>query len=384
MRAILVNIIILFAIILQSCAQANYEKTRQKILDRFEKRVMKDKGTGSSLLLVHSDSLDIHWNIAVSKDHDNKINEDQPCHYASVGKTITSVMISILYEKGLIDFNDHISKYLDEDILEGLHVYKGTDYSEEILVRHLLNHTSGIADYYTDKDDSGVSIMDLMLKEPDRFWTPLETVNWTKKRLKPHFPPGKGFHYSDTNYQLLGLIIEKITGKPMHESLHEYIFRPLEMNNTWQMFYSEPEIKSQYPMVDLYYKGLNLSKARSISIDWAGGGIVSTTEDLLKFIKALANNKIIKEETFDKMKDWADFGPGIKYGYGIMKFRFITMPKKYEIWGNSGSVGSFMYYNPSMDVYMIGTFNKLNCHRAPIVFIIKALGEIDKLANLKN
>jgi D-alanyl-D-alanine carboxypeptidase len=383
MKSILIKVLIL-AVFMHSCAEYDHTKTKQKVLERFAKKVNSDKKMGSALLLIHSDSLNIHWKTAVSKDPAKQISEDQPTHFASIGKTITSVMISILYEKGFIDFNDHITDYLDNDILEGIHIYKGKDYSGEILVSHLLNHTSGIADYYLDRDDSGICLMDLMLKEPDRFWTPLETVNWTKERLKPHFAPGEGFHYSDTNYQLLGFIIEKITGKPLHEALHENIFRPLGMYNTWQMFYSEPEIESPYPMVDIYHEGLNLSEAKSISIDWAGGGIVSTTEDLLKFIRALANNRIIKKETFEKMKDWQQFGPGIKYGYGLMKFRFFTMPAKYEIWGNSGSIGAFMYYNPSMDVYFIGNFHKVNCHRAPVVFIIKSLKEMNKLSEVQN
>ena len=362
----------------QNFSQVKTEKTKQKIFDKFEKRVMSDKKIGDALLLIHSDSLHIHWNTAVSKDKANQINKDHPYHFASIGKTITSVMISILYEKGLIDFEDNIAKYLDKDIIEGLHFYKGIDYSNEILVRQLLNHTSGIADYFFDKSKDGIRLVDLMYKEPDRLWTPVETINWAKQNLKPRFAPGKGFHYSDTNYQLLGLIIEKITGKPLHKVFHEHIFEPLEMNNTWQYFYSEPKEASPRQIVNIYYKDLNLAKAQSISMDWAGGGIVSTSEDMLKFIKALVNNEIIKNETFDKMKDWARFGPGIRYGYGIMNFRIIFMPKKYEIWGNSGSIGAFMYYNPSMDVYMIGSFHKWNCQRLPIMFILQTLRRINK------
>ncbi len=377
MQTIIISLI-LNIMTLQNFSQVKTEETRQKIFDKFEKIVMSDKRIGDALLLIYSDSLNIHWKTAVSKDETSKVDKDHPYHFASVGKTITSVMISVLYEKGLIDFEDRISDYLDADILEGLHVYKGTDYSGDILIRQLLNHTSGIADYFFDKSKSGIRLADLMYKEPDRFWTPVETINWAKQNLKPRFAPGKGFHYSDTNYQLLGLIIEKITGKPLHNVLHGYIFESLEMNSTCQYLYSEPKEATPTQIVDIYYKDLNLSKAKSISMDWAGGGIVSTSEDMLKFIKALANNEIVKKETFDKMKDWAHFGPGIRYGYGIMNFRMVFMPGKYEIWGNSGSIGAFMYYNPSMDVYMIGSFHKWNCQRLPITFILKTLRRINK------
>jgi CubicO group peptidase (beta-lactamase class C family) len=221
--------------------------------------------------------------------------------------------------------------------------------------------------------------MDLMIKDPDRFWTPIETIDWTKQNLKPFFAPGNGFHYSDANYNLLGLIIESITQKPMHESLSKYIFDPLGMDDTYQLFYSEPKSRNKQPMVNLYYNDLNLVKTKSISLDWAGGGIVSTSEDMLKFISAIKKHQIIKKETFEEMKDWAKMGPGLYYGYGLMNFRFMLTPKKYDIWGNSGSIGAFMYYNPAIDVYMIGSFHKLNYHAPPIMFIVRTLKKLNKL-----
>ena len=340
---------------------------------------MRNRKVGSSLLLIHSDSLGIHWKTSVDKDPAADVHPDQPYHFASIGKTITSVMTAILYEKGMIDFDDYIAKYLDKDIIRGLHIYKGQDYSGEIRVKHLLNHTSGLADHYTDKTADKVCLMDLMIKDPDHFWTPMETIEWTKQNLKPFFTPGNGFHYSDVNYNLLGFIIESITQNPMHESLSSCIFDPLGMDDTYQLFYSEPKSKNQQPMVNLYHNNLNLTKARSISLDWAGGGIVSTSEDMLKFIRAIKQYQIIREGTFKKMKDWVKMGPGLYYGYGLMNFRFMMTPKKYDIWGNSGSIGAFMYYNPSMDIYMIGSFHKLNYHAPPIMFIVRTLKKLSKL-----
>ena len=114
------------------------------------------------------------------------------------------------------------------------------------------------------------------------------------------------------------------------------------MQHTYQIFYSEPKVKSNSPMVDLYHNGINLSKAKSISMSCASGGIVSTTEDMLKFHKAIVENKIIKKETFEKMQDYAKMGPSFYYGYGIMNFRFMFMSDKYHILGNSGSIGAYI------------------------------------------
>ena len=153
------------------------------------------------------------------------------------------------------------------------------------------------------------------------------------------------------------------------------------MDDTYQLFYSEPKNKRKQQIVNLYHNGLNLSKATSISLDWAGGGIISTSEDMLKFIKAIKENQIISKVTFIKMQDWARMGPGLYYGYGLMNFRFMMSPKDYDIWGNSGSIGAFMYYNPAMDIYMIGSFHKLNYHAPPIMFIVRTLRKLKKLYN---
>ena len=299
----IVSFIILAIMVTQVKSQTVSEKFKSKIITDFEKRVCGNKSNNTGILLIHSPSLGVHWKTAVHPDSNVSVSPDQPFHYASIGKTVTSVIVSILYEKGLIDFDETISKFLDDSILAGLHIYKGVDYSKEIKIRHLLNHTSGLPDHYLDKNNEGVCLLDQMISDPEHFWTPIETINWTKQQLKPKFKPGSGFHYSDTNYELLGLIIEKVTGKNFSQCLHEYIFEPLEMQHTYQIFYSEPKVKSNSPMVDLYHNGINLSKAKSISMSCASGGIVSTTEDMLKFHKAIVENKIIKKETFEKMQD---------------------------------------------------------------------------------
>lgn len=373
-----ISLMLIISLMITAKAQQPFTTAREKIFKRFETIVQKDPKMSTGILLIHSDSLNIHWKTAVNGDTTVNTHPDQPYHFASIGKTTTAVMIGILHEKGLIDFNDPINKYLDKTIIQGLHVYKGREYSDQLLVKQLLNHTSGLPDYYMDKAANKQRLLELMLSDPNRFWTPQQTINWSKEHLQPKFKPGKGFHYSDTNYQLLGLIIEHITGLPLHEAYQQYIFDPLNMQQSYLIWHSEPKSPSIYPMVDLYHGNLNLSQAKSISMSWASGGIVSTSEDMLKFLKAIVNHKVITEKTLYKMQNWVKMAPNIRYAYGLMKFRFLMMPKKYDIWGNSGSIGAFMYYNPAMDVYTIGSFHKLNCQVQPIYFIFKVLRTINK------
>jgi CubicO group peptidase (beta-lactamase class C family) len=360
------------------------QKAESKVQSLLEKTVNKNQELQHGILLVHSDKLNIHWKFAYGTVDKGKkpITEDHTYHIASIGKAITSAMISKLYEEGKISYDDPIKTFLSDDILKDLHVYEGKSYSDVILVRHLLNHTSGIADYFEEQPEKGKSILELAVYEPDRFWTPVETIQWAKDNLEAHFPPGEGFYYSDTGYQLLGLIIEEITGKPMHESLHEYIFDPLNMNHSYQLFYSKPIDKSPYPIADFYLDQDEVSTYRSVSVDWAGGGIISNTEDLLLFHQALVNNTLLKEETFNKWEDWAEFDRGIDYGYGLVSLKFKEMmfflPDKLNMWGNWGSTSTYMFYNPVYDIYVIGAFNQTKFVKKQVQFMIKVINIVSK------
>ena len=335
-------------------------------------------------VVFYSDRLNIHWKFAVGTvgKEQKPITEDHTFHIASIVKTITSALIGKLYEEGKISYDDPIKKFLSDDILKDLHVYKGKSYSDEILVRHLLNRTSGIADYFEEQPKEGKSIIELVIDEPDRFWTPVDTIQWAKDNLEAHFPPGEGFYYSDTGYQLLGLIIEKITGKPMHESLHEYIFIPLNMDHSYQLFYSVPAVKSPYPVADIYMDQNEVSTYQSASVDWAGGGIVSNTEDLLLFHQALVDNMLLKEETLNKWEDWAEFDRGIDYGYGLvslkMKEMMFFLSDKLNMWGNWGSTSTYMFYNSVYDIYVIGAFNQTNFVKKQAQFMIKVISIVSK------
>jgi CubicO group peptidase (beta-lactamase class C family) len=307
----------------------NNKEAESLISELFKSKVKKDPKIRNAFLFVHSDKLGIHLNLAEGVTQGSKSNPNQPYYIASIGKLFTSVLIGILVEKGKISYEDEIFNYVDDELLDNLHVYKGKDYSREIKIKHLLNHTSGLHDYFSDKPKGSKPMLDIILSESNRFWTPREAIIWSKENLKSHFPPGEGFHYSDTGYLILGLIIEKVTSRPFHNALLDYIFRPLKMDKSFLAYYSKPLKKIEFPIAELYANDKNVTNYVSLSIDYAGGGIISTSDDLFKFMKALVNNELIRGDTFQKMKDWAGFFNlffiGIDYGYGLMSFKTIPI-----------------------------------------------------------
>ena len=102
------------------------------------------------------------------------------------------------------------------------------------------------------------------------------------------------------------------------------------MNQTYMIQHSEPVIKKEYPVADCFLHNKNVTQDIRLGMDETGGRIVATTEDLLKFMKALVCYKLLRKESMEKMKDWAKFFIGIDYGFGIMNFKHIPllMPKR--------------------------------------------------------
>ncbi len=356
------------------------QQIREKIENSFRERARKDKKVKNAYLLVQSDKLGISLNIAEGSTGDMPAHPSQPNHMASVGKLFTSTLISILYEKGRLDFDDSIARHLDPELMDGLHVYKGRDYSADITVRHLLMQTSGLSDVF-------FIMWEKMAKDPEFRISPREAVIWGKKNLKPAAVPGKKHLYTDTNYYLLGLIVESITGKKFHQVMHEYIFDPLGMEHAYMHGISRPKREPEYPAAKLNIKDTDVDSLKWVyEIDYAGGSVVAPLEEFLTFIRALRTQKLIKTETLNRMiSDDVKMGLpaiGFNYGYSIWKMMPVPliMPKKFSCWGCVGVTGAFMFYHPETDSYIIGTFNDFSYRSKALQFMVrKVIKELLKL-----
>ena len=272
-----------------------------------------------------------------------------------------------------------MSRYLPEELIQGIHVYKGKDYSHEITIKELLSHTSGIADYYTEKPKGGKSLFDMFLEEPKRSWTVDQTIERARKDLEPNFPPGTDTSYSDTNFQLLGKVIEAVTGKPLHIVYTNFFFRPLGLKHTWLTGRSEPLITPSSAPADIFYKDMIITNTRSNGAYWADGGIVSTAEECIVFLKALNEGRIISRDTLKLMHNWHKLQFPLQYGYGTMYFKlpwFITKVMKVPpLWGHSGS-GSFLYYSEDLNLYMAGSINQVESKTKPFRLMLSVMKAI--------
>jgi D-alanyl-D-alanine carboxypeptidase len=315
----------------------------------------------SAVVLVKGPAMEHRTAIGMADPtRDIAMKTDDQFYLASTSKMMTATIIMKYVESGEIGLDDHIADYLPDSILQGLHTMDGRSYESEITIRQLLNHTAGLADAFHDD-----RFIQLMIDQPDKFWYPIDVIDYIKENLAPRFPPGEGWKYSDTHYNLLGLLIEKLSGRSLSEAFHELLFNSLGIMHTYRIYYEEPRRKYPDRAPSRWYRGdLDCSEMRAITADWAGGGLYSTVDDLYSFINAFVENRIFANPaTRDSMMQWIPAMEGIDYGFGILRISLdledSLMTDAGYIWGHHGASSAFMYYWPMKQIYFCGTFNQM-------------------------
>ena len=300
------------------------------------------------------------------------MTKDTPIYIASVTKLYTATVIMMLFERGSIALDDRIAKYLPRAIVEGIHVYAGTDYSNQITIRELLGHRSGIADYYAEKAHDGKSLFDEFLEDPTRRWTVTETIERAKHDLRPNFAPGTGTSYSDTNFQLLGILIERVTGNPLQAVFEELIFRPLGLAHTWLVGFPRAQSPSPAP-ADVFLGNTNVTTVRSNGSYWADGGMVATADEMVGFLRALKDGRLIRKDTLAVMHDWRRWKFPVRLGLGTICValplplaKLAGMPR---MWGHAGSTGAFLYYVADADLFIAGTIGQIESRLKPLLLV---------------
>lgn len=281
---------------------------------------------------------------------------DQKYLIASVTKLFATTVLLNLIAEGKISFEDKISIYLPKEYIEGLHVYKGIEYSDKLTIKHLMTQTSGLPDYFTESTKDGVSGVKLL--KQDLILTLDETVNRTK-RLPAKFAPGskKRSYYSDINWDLFLPIIEGVTEMSMTECYDKYIIKPLKLSNTF-LFTEGMEFSFPGVWIDD-----GIYKIPKLLLGWpVSGSIISTNRDMITFIKAFFEGKLFPKELFEKENayHYSQYIP-LEYGLGNMRFRYPGIPTLY---GHSGASGVVCYYSPKYDMYISACINELNEEKA--------------------
>lgn len=384
-------------------ADASTESTDVVVarLQALLQRLTSKKNVKHAIVAVESGDRSFRW-IGVAGDaypDHTPMRADTPFFAASVTKLYTAAVILRLHEQGRIDLDEPIATYLPQTLIGGLHRLGGVDYTDSITIRHLLSHTSGLPDYFGDRPKGGRSLSERLFSEGDMALS-IENVVQIVRRLRPHFPPQHAeakrqkVRYSDTNYQLLGAIIEAQTDQPLHQVFEEHLFRPLDLRHTYLFGHSQPLDSIPAPAT-LWGDDQPLDIPLAMRSMSADGGLVSTTDDMLAFLRALIRGEVFDDPaTFTLMKQrWNRFGfpldraalhlPGwpIEYGLGMMRFRLPRLFSPFRpvptVFGHTGSSGSWLFHCPKLDLYLCGTVDQVSAGALPYRFVPKLLRVLD-------
>jgi D-alanyl-D-alanine carboxypeptidase len=283
---------------------------------------------------------------------------------ASNTKTMTAALIVLLAQDGKLKFGDPVSAYLP-DVPNG----------ENITLAQLLKMRSGLYGYTADPELSAA-----MDADPGRVWTPQDVLA-IAFRHPPQFAPDASYEYSNTNYALLGLIAEKVGGRPLAQQFDDRLFGPLGLRQTSLPAAGDTTLPapyshgymyggSFYALADDPYPADMQAAAQAGTlrpIDYtnqnssyatAAGGAISTAEDLATWMKALVSGKVFDA---DYHQQWLtslqaedpDAADGQKYGYGTSYQRFGQHAAMYYHGGELPGFNSFMGYDPDNDVTLV-------------------------------
>jgi D-alanyl-D-alanine carboxypeptidase len=237
----------------------------------------------------------------------------------SIGKTFVAAVVLQLVEEGKVGLDDRLEKWLGKEPW-----YPRLPNGPDLTVRHLLTHTAGLPEYFEAK---GVTAA--VKADPNRVWKPEELIAYVLD-ARPLFAPGKGFSYADTDYILVGMVAEKAGGKPLFAEIERRLLRPLRLDRTVPSDRRViPGLVSGHAAVrnPFGYRGPTIVAGKFVmnpQMEWAGGGLASTPEDLARWTKALYEGKAFrKKETLAAMLTGVDAGggrgggKGARYGLGV-------------------------------------------------------------------
>ena len=311
----------------------------------------KSPGMILGVLRPHGDP-EVYASGVTDIDSDTRFIGSEHFFLGSVTKIFTATLVLDLAAEGTLELDDRLSEYVP--------VFPGAD---DISLRQLLNHTSGLADFEKH----------IYLEFPEEDCLEALSRDWTKEQmlelagqLEPLSQPGESWEYSNTNYFLLALVVERATGQDFTEVLRSRILDPLGLDDTW-LAYWEPargEVKStgylsameSWPLSKMFGELGPTTSFDGSNLGFGHSGLVSTLEDGLMFLSSLMKGEIIDDNMMEKMQSFVALsdapaeGNKPVSGYGLGLFHIVR--PGYEMLGHGGMFNGHtagLWYFPACD-----------------------------------
>ncbi|WP_137989296.1 serine hydrolase domain-containing protein [Streptomyces vilmorinianum] len=254
----------------------------------------------------------------------------------SITKTFVATVLLQLQAEGRLDLDDPVEKWLP-GVVRG----NGHD-GRKITVRQLLNHTSGVYSVTSDPGFQEKVFGPAFLEHRYDTWTPEQLVAVAMTH-KPDFAPGTDWNYSNTNYVLAGMVIEKATGRPYGKEVERRIIKPLHLRATsvpgTSVTMPKPSSRAYSKLsVDPNATTVHDVTELNPTLAYAAGEMISDSNDLQTFYRALLKGKLLPKAELREMTDTVAVSadePDIHYGLGLMRQR-LSCGK--EVWGHGGGI----------------------------------------------
>ncbi|MER6951535.1 serine hydrolase domain-containing protein [Nonomuraea sp. NPDC000554] len=313
------------ALALSTALTGPHDSLRQQLDALVQARAL-----SAALVLVRDGGED--WSTAVGyRDARTHAPADARGYFrvGSVTKSFVATVLLQLSDEGALGLDDRVDKHLPGALPEG----------SPITVRQLLNHTSGLFDY-AGAGIPGWSARDYRPKETLYDQTPQEllAVGLSKR---PYFEPGGGWHYSNTNYVVAAMLVEKLTGKPYAQAVKERVLRPLRLEHTLLPGH-DTAMPRPHARGYARYNGRTVDATRmNPSLEFGAGEMISTTADLATFFDALLGGKLTSQSALKQMRATLPASDGMRYGLGLQEFR---LPCGGSVYGHSGGTFGYLTY----------------------------------------
>jgi D-alanyl-D-alanine carboxypeptidase len=275
------------------------------------------------------------------------VNKTHLFGIGSITKVFVSVVILQLVDEKKLRLSVTLGDILDRE------VFRGIENAPEATVAGLLSHTAGVDSWEEDPVwiiNGRGKVLDL-----GKIWGKAETLDYVR-RPNPSGPKPGEWSYSNTNFTLLGLIIEKITQHTADGEIRRRILEPLSMNHTYLEGFEEPRPETSsrryHWATDTFRKTAGICPSFSqprdnlidatgsnLSVEWTAGGMVSSPSDLLIFAIALRDGKLLSSSSLEVMKDWRPASGTAEMGHGLFRFQSPMGAGKWL--GHFGSVLGF-------------------------------------------
>ncbi len=317
------------------------QDTQTQKIENFLEKEYSENNPGAVILIVKNNQVIFKEAFGVSDFKKSKpIKPDMIFQIGSMTKQFTSAAVLQLVESGKVSLDDPIQKYID--------YFPKKEYT--ITIHHLLSQTSGITEFFDIDEEE----MHLLSQEH----TPEQLISYYKN--KPlEFEPGTRFQYSNSNYPLLGVVIEKVSGMSLKNYLNLNLFEPLQMSST-SLWYNDETKKKRIAKGHRSYQGkLTYSPEIVGSVPYAAGAIVTTVDDLLIWNRELKKRTVLTDFVVEGLitEKQTNSGIGTGYGYGFFTKELLGH-RTIQHGGNLYGFTSSGLYLPTEDLFVCILSNK--------------------------